>query len=52
MIHFILDSIEFVMYMMSGYKGVELKLLLLPLTNDGGSYGYGRASRKLSFIEV
>ena len=46
------DSIEFVMYMMSGYKGVELKLLLLPLTNDGGSYGYGRASRKLSSIEV
>ena len=38
------DSIEFVM--MTGYKGVGLKLLLPPLTNDG----HGRASRKLSWL--
>ena len=42
------DSIEFVM--MTGYKGDELKLLLPPLTNDGGNDGQGRASRKLSWL--
>ena len=36
--------------MMTGYKGVELKLLLPPLTNDGGNDGQGRASRKLSWL--
>ena len=35
---------------MTGYKGVELKLLLPPLTNDVGDDGHGRASRKLSWL--
>ena len=40
--------IEFVV--MTGYKGVELKLLLPRLTYDGGDDGHGRASRKLSWL--
>ena len=40
--------------MMTDFKGVELKLLLPPLTNDGGNDGgndgHGRASRKLSWL--
>lgn len=36
--------------MMTGYKGVELKLLLPRLTYDGGDDGHGRASRKLSWL--
>ena len=38
--------------MMTDFKGVDLKLLLPPLTNDGGydggNDGQGRASRKMS----
>ena len=40
--------------MMTDFKGVELKLLLPPLTNDGGNDGgndgQGRASRKISWL--
>ena len=35
---------------MTDFKGVALKLLLPPLTNDGGNDGQGRASRKLSWL--
>lgn len=40
--------------MMTDFKGAELKLLLPPLTNDGGNDGgndgHGRASRKLGWL--
>ena len=43
--------------MMTDFKGVELKLLLPPLTNDGGddggNDGHGRAGKLVGcFIEV